>query len=519
MTDEATLADLARGVDLALISRGSPFVGRYGDEPVVMVRSGDGVHALSARCTHLFAPLEQGLVADGMLRCPWHHARFSLATGEAVGAPAFDPLTGYHVEVRDGRAYVTGPVEAPSAHASSEPEDATRVVVVGGGAGGHACVEWLVRKGFAGRITLVSDDADPPYDRTFCSKDYLEGKAPRSWCPLDDESGFYDDPRLDLRLRTRAVALDLRTRGVLLESGERVDYDVLVLATGGEPSRPAVAGLDAPNVHLLRTLRDADALIAEAQPGKRVAVLGGSFIALEAAAAMVERGLQVHLVAPEDLPLGKVLGEQVGRLVQRMHAERGVVFHLGRRVERFDGRRLELDDGSALDVDFVVVGAGVTPRTDLASAAGLKVDDGVVVDDRLRASEPGVYALGDIARFPDPLGGRLIRVEHWVHAQRQGQHVARAILGEDRPFEEPPFFWSAHYGAGIRYVGHAEQFDSVEIDGSLDASPATGSEFVIRYLEGGRVLAVAGLHRDRAVLEAEAGLEARLASRPAEGAA
>jgi NADPH-dependent 2,4-dienoyl-CoA reductase/sulfur reductase-like enzyme len=381
------------------------------------------------------------------------------------------------------------------------------VVIAGGGAAGFAAAEMLRRRGFDGQVTIVSADRDAPYDRPNCSKDYLAGQAPAEWMPLRPD-GWYADHDIDLRLKTEIGALDVAGKSVTLKGGEALPYDALILALGAEPLRPPIPGLDAPNAHVLRSLADADAILAAAKSAKRVAIIGSSFIGLEVAAALRHHGLEVHVAAPEAVPLAHILGDAVGHWVRGLHEANGVRFHLGCKVEGWADGRLALDGGQAIAADFVVVGAGVRPRTALAEAAGLKVEHGVVVDARLQSSAPGVYAVGDLARYPDAASGRLIRVEHWVHAERQGQHVAKALTGEDAPYAIPPFFWSVHVGATINYVGHAEAFDPPRVEGSLEDGDAA-----VRYLEGGRLRALATVGRDLESLKT--GVELEAASAPA----
>jgi apoptosis-inducing factor 3 len=490
--------DFSKGVPAGDIGEGAMLAGHVGGEAVLVARVDGALHAIGAECTHYHGPLAEGLIKDGAVRCPWHHARFCLKTGEAVGAPAFDPVACYRVEEKAGRVIVWDKLEVKPQ--TLKPAAVKRVVIVGGGAGGFAAAEMLRRKGYAGELVMLSADADAPYDRPNCSKDFLAGEAPQAWMPLRD-AGFYKDQNIELRLNTEAERLDPKARTVTLKGGEAISYDVLILATGAEPQRPPIPGLDGDRVFLLRSLKDAEALVRAAEGAKVAAVIGASFIGLEAAAALKTRGLEVHVVAPEPVPFEQVLGAEVGRWVQGVHEKRGVVFHLGRKVQGYVDGVLSLDQGGSIKADIVVLGAGVKPRVALAEGAALKVDNGVVVDDRLRAAEH-IYAVGDIARYPEPISGRLARVEHWVHAQRQGQHVARVILGEDAPFTDIPFLWSAHYDASLRYDGHAEGFDPPKVEGSLDDRDA-----LVRYQKDGRLLAVATLGRDLASLEAEAGFE------------
>ena len=501
-SEKATLPDLTRGVPAADVAEGGSLLGRVGEDEVMVARVDGALFAIGARCTHYQGPLADGLIVGQTVRCPWHHARFCLRTGEAIGAPAIDPVSLWDVDERDGKIFVQAPAEqprpAPRTRVSKGPR---RVVIAGGGAAGFAAAEMLRRRGFDGAVTLLSADSEGPYDRPNCSKDYLSGEAPAEWMPLRDPA-WYEASDIELRLNTEVTSLDLRARTAELKGSESVPYDALILAMGAEPQRLPIPGFDQPNVYLLRTTKDADAIAKAGEHARRVVVVGASFIGLEVAASLRHRGLEVHVVAPEATPLEKVMGQELGRWIRSLHEQNGVVFHLGRKPTGYVGGQLTLDTGEALDADFVVAGTGVRPRTALAEKAGLKTDNGVLVDRQLRTEAADVYAVGDIARFPDFHSDQPIRVEHWVHAERQGQHAARAILGDDRAYCDAPFFWSAHYGTSIRYVGHAEGFDPPSIEGSLDRNDAE-----IRYRKDGRTLAVATVGRDIEALKAELGFE------------
>jgi NADPH-dependent 2,4-dienoyl-CoA reductase/sulfur reductase-like enzyme/nitrite reductase/ring-hydroxylating ferredoxin subunit len=493
--------DLTQGASAGDVAEGGMLVGHVGDEEVLVARLGGALLAVSARCTHYQGPLGEGLIVGETVRCPWHHARFCLRTGEALGAPAIDPVKVWKAEEANGVIRVSpqaAPAAAPRKRTAAGPR---RVVVLGGGAAGFAAAEMLRRHGFDGALTILSADLDAPYDRPNCSKDYLAGQAPAEWMPLRGD-GWYADNDIDLQLNTAASSLDPAGRKVSLNDGRSYDYDALLIATGAEPVRLPLEGFAGPDAHVLRSLRDADAIIQAAGRAKRIVVVGASFIGLEAAAALRARGLEVHVAAPEAIPLAKIMGDDIGRWVRGLHEKAGVVFHLGRGVRGWSGGRLALDDGSTIEADGLLMGVGVKPRTQLAEAAGLTLDRGIVVDDRLRTSAPGVYAAGDVARFPDSRTGQAIRIEHWVHAERQGQHVARAILGDDAPFTDTPFFWSAHQDATIRYVGHAEAFDPPAVNGSLERQDAE-----VRFSSAGRLEAVATIGRDLRALEADVELE------------
>ena len=380
-----------------------------------------------------------------------------------------------------------------------------RIVIVGGGAAGFAAAEMLRRRGFAGSITMLSNDDATPVDRPNLSKDYLAGSAPEDWVPLRGDD-WYAQNGITLRLKTDVTALDPRAKKLTLGDGATLAFDRLLLATGAEPVKLPLPGADLPHVHTLRSLADSRAIIAQAKKAKRAVVIGASFIGLEAAAALRARDIEVHVVAPEQRPLERVFGPQLGDFVRALHEEHGVKFHLENGVTAIGAGNVTLKAGGTLAADLVVLGVGVRPRLALAEKAGLAIDKGVSVNEYLETSAPGIFAAGDIARWPDPLTGERIRVEHWVVAERQGQTAARNMLGERVPFRAVPFFWSQHYDVPINYVGHAEKWDAIEIDGDV-----MKRDCVVRYRLGGRVLAVASIYRDGDSLKAAAEMEKRVA--------
>ena len=495
--------DLAQGIPLGDVPDGGMVGGHVGDDAVLLARRGDEFFAIGATCSHYGGPLAEGLMVDDTVRCPWHHARFSLRSGEAVGAPAFNPMACWRVEKRDGKVFVREKI-APadrrrSAPAGGKPE---RVVILGGGGAGFAAAEMLRREGFAGSVTLLSADDAAPYDRPNCSKDYLAGNAPEDWMPLRPPE-FYRDQSIDLRLRAEVTGIDPKARKVALADGGSVPFDKLLLATGAEPVRLDIPGADRPHVHVLRSLSDSRAIIASAKEARRAVVIGASFIGLEVAAALRAREIEVHVAAPEHRPLERVLGGEFGDFIRALHEEHGVVFHLGETATAIEAEAVKLKGGASLPADLVVVGVGVRPRIALAERAGLKIDRGVAVNEYLETSAPGIFAAGDIARWPDPHTGESLRIEHWVVAERQGQTAARNMLGQRRRFSDVPFFWSQHYDVPINYIGHAEKWDALDIEGDIKAR-----DCLVRYRRNGKVLAVASIFRDAENLKEEAAMEA-----------
>jgi NADPH-dependent 2,4-dienoyl-CoA reductase/sulfur reductase-like enzyme len=415
------------------------------------------------------------------------------------------PVACWAVEHRDGKLFVTAKKEAPAPERRSRaapiagmPE---RIVIIGGGAAGFAAAEKLRREQYQGSIVMLSNDEAPPVDRPNLSKDYLAGNAPEEWVPLRPES-FYADNGIELRLNTNVTAIDTRSREVALAGGSKLRYDRLLLATGAEPIRLSIPGAGQQQLLMLRSLADCRAIIERAKTARRAVVLGASFIGLEVAASLRTREIEVHVVAPEKRPMERILGPQVGDFVRALHEEHGVVFNLEDTASSIDGNRMALKSGGALEADLVVAGVGVRPRIELAEQAGLKLDRGVIVDAYLETSAPGVFAAGDIARWPDPHSGESIRVEHWVVAERQGQTAALNMLGRREKFVAVPFFWSQHYDVPINYVGHAEKWDDLTIEGDVMAR-----DCLLRYKRNGRVLAVASIYRDVESLKAEVAME------------
>jgi NADPH-dependent 2,4-dienoyl-CoA reductase/sulfur reductase-like enzyme/nitrite reductase/ring-hydroxylating ferredoxin subunit len=507
--------DLRLGVPLSSLAEGAMLQGHAGGEAVLLVRRGGELFALGAFCTHYGAPLVDGLLVDDTIRCPWHHACFKLRTGGVLRAPARDPLPRWRVEEASGSVYVREKLADAAAPVLSGTTGTPRsVLIVGGGAAGNAAAETLRREGYAGKITMLSADPDLPCDRPNLSKSYLAGTAPEDWIPLRT-ADFYEEHDIDLHLNARVNAIDVGGRQVIMADGGRHAYDALLLATGARPVRLDIPGADLGHVHYLRTVADSRALVAAALAARRAVIIGSSFIGLEVAASLRARGLEVHVVGREAIPMEPVLGPQAGALIRAVHEDHGVIFHLGTTARAIDAQGVTLANGKRLEADLVIIGIGVRPDISLAEEAGLAVDRGVTVDEYLKTSAPGIFAAGDIARWPDAFGGETIRVEHFVVAERQGETAARNIMGRPERFEAIPFFWTEQYDLSIAYVGHGAGWDDIEIDGDLQSR-----DCAITYRRGGRKLAVALIRRDLDGLRAELEFERSLGAgeRSGEGA-
>jgi 3-phenylpropionate/trans-cinnamate dioxygenase ferredoxin reductase subunit len=360
-------------------------------------------------------------------------------------------------------------------------------VIVGGGLAGAKAAEALREEGFDGRVVLLGEEEVAPYERPPLSKDYLRGDAGRDaiWA---EEEGWYEAHDVELRTGTHVAEVALEASEVVLDGGERIGFDRLLLATGSVARRLPVPGAELDGVHLLRTVQESDRLREALQPGVRLVVIGAGWIGCEVAATARQRGAEVTMVAPEEVPLERVLGPEVGAVYREVHASHGVELVLGTGVEAIEGNGqvtgVRTSGGRTFGADLVVVGVGAAPRTELAEAAGLRVDDGVLVDDRLRTSAETIFAAGDIARAQHPLLGESVRVEHWGTALEQGPAAARNMLGRDLAYDRIPYFFSDQYDVGMEYAGHALAYDRVVFRGD----PAT-FEFLAFWMRGDRVAA------------------------------
>jgi apoptosis-inducing factor 3 len=496
---DAKKVDFLQGIAINELATGAIVRGTVGSEDAILIRGDDEFFIVGAQCSHYHGELSDGLVAQDTIRCPLHHACFSLRNGTALRAPALDPIACWRTERVGDRLFAREKLEARNAGtlAATSIAHPASVIIVGGGAAALAGADMLRRENYAGPITMISADDSAPYDRPNLSKDFLTGNAPADWIPLRSPD-WYREQKIDLRLNTRVTQIEPKLKTVTLSDGKQLNYGTLLLATGADPVHldiPTTGNM--PRLYL-RSFSDSRAIVAAAATLERVIVLGSSFIGLEVAASLRQRGLEVHVVSPDIVPLQRVMGPEVGAFVRGLHEARGVTFHLGTSVARIEGNEAILQNGVSLAADLMVLGVGVRPNLQLAQQAGLAVDRGVSVDAYLQTSEPGIYAAGDIARWPDRYSQENIRVEHWVVAQRQAQAAARNILGAHQPFDAVPFFWSQHFDVTFNYAGHAESWDAIEIDGSLQSRDCS-----IRYRRGDRTLGMVTVGRDLANLQAE----------------
>jgi len=360
-------------------------------------------------------------------------------------------------------------------------------VIVGASLAGAKAAEELREQGFDGRVVLIGAEPERPYERPPLSKDYLRGESERAKAYVHDE-GFYDDHDIELLADTNAIGLDARNRELTLSDARTQGFDKLLIATGAEPRRISVPGTDLDGIHYLRTLADCDALRERLDAGGRVAVVGAGWIGSEVAASARQRGLEVTLIDPLSLPNERIFGPEIGTFYRDAHASHGVELALGEGVEGFEGdghvRGVRTSTGRVVECDFAVVGVGVVPRIALAQGAGLEIDNGIVVTERLETSAPGVFAAGDVANAWHPFFEQRIRVEHWANALNQGPAAARSMLGQGGAYDRIPYFFSDQYDVGMEYSGYATSWDEVVFRGDRD-----GGEFIAFWLKDSRVVA------------------------------
>lgn len=477
-----------------------------GETRILLARVGDQFHAVSASCPHYGGNLAEGALCGTHVVCPLHHAVFNVVNGDLEEPPAFDALVSYEVRVEGERVMVRVPDEVSDrrviALAKREvTADSRQFVIIGAGAAGYAAAQTLREEGFRGHIVMITREDRAPYDRPNLSKDYLHGHADPEWMPLRPQE-FFAEHDIQLLFNREVTRVDAQAKTIVFEGGETMDYDALLVATGGAPVRLNIPGSDLKNVCVLRSFADADSIIEAAGRSRRVVVVGASFIGMEAAYSLRERGLDVTVVAPSQEPFEVTLGNEVGAVFRREHERHGVRFKLGSIVYRFEGSHnveaVTVDSGESITTDMVVVGVGVRPVTNFLEGVELDHAGGVVVDSQLRAAD-GLYAAGDIVSFVDIRTGERLRIEHWRTAQQQGRIAARNMLGRELPFEGVPFFWTQQFDLTLRYVGHAASWDEIVYQGDVSSH-----DFLAFYVKANRVLAVAGMNRDRELAAVEA---------------
>jgi apoptosis-inducing factor 3 len=463
-----------------------------GSETVLLTRDNGTVYAVGGTCPHAGGPLDVGARQDGSVICPWHKARFCLRTGALLDPPAVDALPSFAVRVAGGRVLVSVPAMQDKALQAVRTDDNRCFVIVGAGAAGALAAQTLREADFGGRIVMLDRDNRVPYDRTLLSKYALSGQPAGEKSPLQTQE-WYRCHNIERRT-ANVVGVDPRARRITCADGATVAYDAALLATGGVPRRPPIAGADRQNVYLLRSRSDAEAILAQAERSRHAVILGTSFIGMEVAASLRERGLEVTVVGKEAVPFEKQLGAPVGMAWQKLHERHGVRFRTGATITSFEGGTdligVTLDSGERIPAELAIVGLGVKPATDAIAGLPCNDDGSVTVDAQLRVTD-GLYAAGDIARFPDRGDGSPIRVEHWRVAEQHGRTAALTMLGHQVRYDAVPVFWTIQYLKRLDYIGHASQWDDIVLHGDPEKP-----ELLAYYVKDGLVAAAAGIGRD-----------------------
>ncbi len=470
-----------------------------GDKQILLARVEDEFFATAAHCTHYGAPLEKGILNGEKVVCPWHNACFNIKSGNLEQPPALDALPRFSVRVEGLDLIVELPEEIPAQRTpdmvkSNLQEDNRTFAILGAGAAGSAAAESLRQAGFVGKIVMLTREDILPYDRTALSKKYLQNDSQKDSLVLRSAE-FYKEWDIK-RDRKSVTKVEAAKKTITFADNTTLEYDALLVATGGKANNLKVPGADLNNIFTLRKPEDADKIVDAAENAKTAVVVGSSFIGMEAASSLTQRGIKVTVVAPGSVPFEKILGKDIGTMFQKLHESNGVTFQMGTKVLQFEGNgKVEtaiLENGETLNADLVVVGIGVQPVTEFLQGVELnEKDNSVNVDEYLQAAD-NLYVAGDIARFPYAATGEPTRIEHWRLAQQHGRIAARNMVGEKVKFDNVPFFWSGQFDVKLRYAGHAESFDDIIIQGNLEEQ-----EFLAFYVKDNKILAVAGSQHDK----------------------
>jgi NADPH-dependent 2,4-dienoyl-CoA reductase/sulfur reductase-like enzyme/nitrite reductase/ring-hydroxylating ferredoxin subunit len=466
---------------------------------VLLCRINDEYSAVGAFCTHYGAPLEEGVLKGETIMCPLHHACFNAKNGNLLEPPAMDALPVFELKIEGDKISVNVPDEIPGSRKPDMVKKDTKAdsrvfVLLGAGASAYFAAQSMRENGFRGNIIMVTSENRSPYDRPNLSKDYLAGSAEEEWMPLRPDD-FFNEYGIEIKQSAVIMGVDFQRKQVSLESNEHLKYDKLLIATGGIPNKLNIKGADLKNIFYLRSFDDADQIIASLKDSKNAVVIGASFIAMETAGSLVERKINVTVIAPEEIPFERNFGKEIGMLFRKEHEKNGVVFKLKSKIKEFKGtgkvESVVLESGEEIKTDLVVIGIGVKPATGFLDSAELLDDKSLKTDSYLRVRDD-VYASGDIASFPDFRTGNHIRIEHWRLAQQLGRTAGANMSGKEIKFSGVPFFWTQQAGMTLRYVGFVKDWDEILIDGSI-----AGKKFIAYFIKNNTVMAAAAMNRDK----------------------
>ncbi len=466
---------------------------------VLLCRINDKFSALGATCTHYGAPLEKGLLKGDTIICPWHHARFDAKNGDLLEPPAMDALPVFELKIEGESIRINVPDEIPGSRRPDMSKEDSKAdkrtfVILGAGASAYFAAQAMRENGFQGKIIMVTRENRKPYDRPNLSKDYLAGSAEPEWMPLRADE-FFDEYGIEIKESVSIEGVDFKEKLVSLGNNDNLKYDKLLIATGGIPNQLNVKGSDLKNIFYLRSFDDADHIIASIKNSKNAVVVGASFISMETAHSLIDRKIDVTVIAHGEVPFERNFGKEIGKLFKKEHEKNGVVFKLKANIKEFRGtgnvESVLLESGEEIKTDIVVIGIGVKPATDFLDHAELMEDKSLKTDNFMKVRED-VYASGDIASFPDFRTGNNIRIEHWRLAQQLGRTAGANMAGKEREFRDVPFFWTVQAGLTLRYVGFVKNWDEIIIDGNI-----ANKKFIAYYIKNNVVMAAAGINRDK----------------------
>ena len=462
-------------------------------------------YAMGVHCTHYGASLVEGVLCNGVIICPWHHACFNAKTGDLLEPPARDSLRNYEVKINGDDVIVKIPDKPDPGRlpemTKPDPESDKRIfVILGGGAAGNAAAQALREAGFKGNIVMITQENRLPYDRPNLSKAYLSGEAQAEWMPLRSED-FYKEYGIEVLFNKKIKDVNLAGKEIITGNDEKLTYDKLLIATGGVPRKLNVSGSNLENIFYLRSFDDADNIIHAAKEGAKVVVIGASFIGMETAFSLHERKLDVTVIAPENVPFENIFGKEIGNLFKKVHEEYGVKFKLGSRISKLEGEskveEVILEGGERIKTNFVVIGIGVKPATDFIKGIDLQKDGSIKVNEFFQVNDD-VYAAGDIARFYHTYSNQSIRIEHWRTAEQQGRIAGFNMAGNKSRFNSGLFFWTEQAGLNLKYVGYAKEWDNIYTLGDVSSK-----EFISFFIKDGKVIAAAGNNRNKEIAAVE----------------
>jgi NADPH-dependent 2,4-dienoyl-CoA reductase/sulfur reductase-like enzyme/nitrite reductase/ring-hydroxylating ferredoxin subunit len=477
----------------------------FGENKVLLSKIAGEFYAVGGLCPHYGASLDEGILHDETIVCPWHHAMYDAKTGDLKEPPSLDSLPSYEVIIQGQNVVVKLPEVIPDRRVRDmtkhDPKADKRIfAIVGAGAAGNAAAQTLREDGFKGRIVMMTHENSVPYDRPMLSKEFMEGAADEESVPLRSKA-FYEEHDIELMFQTEVKRVDIPKKLITFENGKTLAYDAILLASGGVPKLPALPGAELKNILTLRSFQDSKEIVKSAQKASQVVIIGSGFIGMETAHSLTKRNIPVTIITPEAAPFLNVLGNEIGKMFRKLHEKAGVRFKMGSEVAKFEGNEnvhsVVLENGERIEADLVIVGVGVRPATDFLHGIDLLPDGSVAVDEFFSAAQD-VYAAGDIATFPLPHTGEKVRIEHWRTALQHGRVAGHNMAGNKVAYTSVPFFWTNQVDLYFRYVGYAKEWDDIIVQGDL-----ASENFIAYYVKNNKVYAAAGnnMEKEMAAIE------------------